>query len=378
MQSPDIRSRTLDTPSAEELGRIFRHLHRLTPCRMGKSARRVKVLHHARFRFGTTRPDEETAQEIFMSLAHGSAFDWRERIVAAWTLGRADLTPEQQQIARQRLGDLVRGKTREGRMVFDIPFGTLIFYSFVWFCGCIGAAVAQAALIGLISSLVSPIALQENPLWTALGNGLAFTAISTLAFTLLSPIFGIYRAAQQRNRTRSVRVESARALGRIGGVGGVSALLHASRNPLFFNEVGKRSLEAVLPCLTEADYGTLEADAVPTLCLLLDPRNIGYRNSEEAWQLLLLDALAKVGNAHALKPLEQYRQHQSNLLLTNYADRAALALSTIEARLVHETERVTLLRGSESPVDPKTLLRPSKYTASNEEEKQLLRPTQGD
>ena len=178
----------------------------------------------------------------------------------------------------------------------------------------------------------------------------------------------------------AIRLEAARSLGILKRTEGISALLRASQNTEFFWRVGREALIGTLPSLTFGEhYGALESDVVPNLCRLLKTTCEFRMSSDAEWKLVLLSSLERVGDARAIDLLTRLEQRNTDPLSRGLPvpEKIACVLKVIQERVARETEQSTLLRGSEAPVLPATLLRSYEGTPDTSPE-QLLRPSQSE
>ena len=334
-------SKYTESPAPLVPAHIAEHLKNITSRRKKTFSRTSLISDFVQNELATTRPDEKTFTALRDAIVDRINPNWREQTVAAWALGKADLTAEQQKEATELLAFLLdySGRTR-GQWRGD-NVGTGIAYAIGW-----------SVLSVLFMVVIGSVFAYYNPL---LIPGIMI-GVFALIITPLVPFITVGNLA---SITNTVRLEAARSLSSFKSAEGVPSLLRASQNTDFFWEVGIYALRATLPSLTfEEHYGNLGSDVVPNLCRLLnlslDLRTIQARE----WQLVLLDALEKVGDARALPQLTRLAQEgtstQGNPAVP---EKIAQVLKVLQARIARETEQATLLRGSEAPVLPDTLLR---------------------
>lgn len=364
-----------EDPTSEELGRVFRHLKELTPPRAKHAPRHAEFLRQVRFRFGASRPGEDAWLRLHDLLVHGTTKQWRERVLACWASGRATLTQSEKQVAARNLSVLVRGGVGGVNAPFEGAFVTGVLSTLVWFFGSV-----FLCMVAFFAGAIIGERAWHPPYSSFTARLVELLYLSSGGFLLnafFAPFYGVYSIVRNERHNREIREEAARALGRLGATEGVSALLSASQNRDFFVNVGREALIRTLPSLTHAHYGTLDTDAVPNLCRLFLADAPALTTEGIALEGLLLDALEKVGNAGAIKPLERFVDSPVTRALRN-TERAEAVLEVIRERILRETEKATLLRGSEAPVLPQTLLRPVVNRPEETGTVQLLRPTSRD
>ena len=341
--------------STEELSpqirkRITRHFRQRISFGNGVLSRTRVVLDFALNRAGTLRPDSRTFMALRDTLQDKRHRVWWEQVVAAWVLGWADLTQEQQKEATELLTFRLdsNGRTHALRMVENVLMGSV--YTVLW-CAFFSIALAVLLSLGLMFGSEPPLVF--------LLLLIPFNLIVLVAL-LATPGIPFITIACRIRATRQVRQEVAWALGSLKKAEGVSALLRASLNHRFFQDSTRRALTQTLPLLSyEEHYGTLSSDAVPNLCRLLKHSDRPDIVGGVDWQLLLLDALERVGDARAIDSItHQTVAHRETLLHRPIVcERAAQVLEVLKERAARETEQETLLRGSVAPVLPETLLR---------------------
>ncbi len=364
-------------PTPGELGRIFRHCRRLLRRRGREFDGRALTSRAALFRFGTGPLDEGTWNRLQTLLALGRPNEWRERVAAAWTVGRAPLTLEQQEAAVTELSGLVRGKRTSGGTCYEDPLWAGLGHTYLWFTGHFLAQMGMFFAVCLISLAGTLLGADFTLLIGALLAVSSLLSASLGYWAALAPVYGLVRGVKSGRRTEEMRVEAARALGRLGAAEGVSSLLALSQNRRLFHLVGREALKRTLPALTPAHEGTLDTDAVPNLCRLLMQDVPALTPEAIAWERTVLCALAAVGNARAVKPLEAFLASPQEQKFGQNTERAEAALAAIRKRIAQATDRATLLRGTAPPPLAHTLLRPSAFAAAPEETAQLLRPSAG-
>ena len=372
-----------DLPVLEKLHpaipeRITRYLRKLMPRRKKARLRASCLFDFVENKAGTTHPDTTTFAVLCDILRGQEPQHWREQVVAAWALGRAELDEEQQKEAAVATAHLLDygGKTRAQCYRDNTTLG--LAHAIVW------GACHLAFLI--FYSLISHFFFRGLPY--EIGLLLTVPSLMLQFSLLLTPAVLFVTIAVHGKTSNQVREEAAYSLGLLGRVEGVSALLRASQNLVFFSKVGREALARTLPSLKrEAHYGTLDSDVVPNLCRLLDKSYHFQMIAKSDWQITLLNALEKVGNARSLDTLSRLikrnapMQKRTSFSTTDpfdcsplVFDRAEQVQEVILERVARETESETLLRGSQAPVLPETLLRSYEGTIETPPE-QLLRAT---
>ena len=364
-----------EEPDSMIPARIIQHLRELAPRRKKTILKTPCLLDFVENKAGTTRPDAVTFAALCDILRGREPYHWREQVVAAWAIGRAELNEEQQKEAAVATAHLLDygGKTQGQWNGNAITLG--IAYAMGW--------ILLNVTLLILYSLIYLFFLRGLS-----GDiGLLLTApFFVFPFSLLlTPAVPFVTIAVQSNRSNQTREEAACSLGRAEGV---PALLRASQNWEFFWTLGRKALARTLPSLKkETHYGTLDSDVVPNLCRLLEKSSDIGGNAASGWQITLLDALEKVGNARSLDTLSRLikqvapSQKFVTILTPDSFDCYPIVLErmvqvreVIVERVARETEAETLLRGSQAPIVPETLLRSYEGTIETPPE-QLLRAT---
>jgi HEAT repeat protein len=195
--------------------------------------------------------------------------------------------------------------------------------------------------------------------------------LGMLSFPVLFPAFAILRS----NRDTEVRLAFLEALERLREPHSVGALATAAcHNYSQVSHAAERALLAVLPTLTDAHYGQLEADTIPNLCRILDGKRPCYPVSPEALTLAILNAFEKIGDGRAIPSV----RHIASASYPACQEAAERLLPILIERQERDKNSGVLLRASEAPVSaPEELLRPAAATTTSAPE-QLLRPSASD
>ena len=301
---------------------------------------------------------------------------YREQIVAIWIAGRADLsTLQTKEVAKEIALSLDYGGRTQGQW-YRASFGRGIGIAFIW---GIASTALDMGLIGLLDAYSREIEDAYDSLPAFLREGIGWTLAIPLSIVLIAPLLTpfipFWRMVRSAINLGQVREECARTLGFLGGTEGIPALLRVSQNSDVLAEVGRHSLLKTLPSLTfERHYGALESDVVPNLCRLLMPICVSDSATFDHFQKAVLEAIEQVGDRRAVKAVSRLhdlyaKERSPNLTMMQETGRV---LDVLQERERRETEQSTLLRGSEVPVQPETLLRSYEGTMDTPPE-QLLR-----
>ncbi|MCW3053982.1 MAG: hypothetical protein JWN14_3152 [Chthonomonadales bacterium] len=288
---------------------------------------------------------------------------WRECIVATWALGR--LTPE----------DPARGEVEKVLYWLVSPEG-----------GSITIADNRRMLNLWLKSVFTMACVVANLWIQADRNALPFdpflsgiAIISALIFSLPLTVFLLFNDIPwNMRRLNRIRARALLTLGRWREPRHLSLLLRE-----YVGKMGRVRLAAevalreVLPLLKTEDKGEHSADFVSNLCRALRRKErqfFDYTPREEALEILILEALGKVGDGHAIPTVQRIAVRGRTSRLQELAQSI---LPILQARSRQATDPNQLLRGADRPENPSTtLLRPA-YESSTPSE-QLLRPHNAD
>lgn len=349
---------------------ITEHLRYFT--NLGKRVRRrLKFLiTFAQRENGTSRLDDKTFALLQLNLKASNPRFWREAVLSAWVLGRADLTEEQSEKAVKDLSAVLddKGKLKTARR--GIPVIWAVVNASLW-------GVASALLLFFVDHYITA---GLCPGEDSCGSSLSLYALPAAIPLVLTPIVFIYVIVWQANHILKIKEQAVSALGSLGKPEGVPALLRSAQLTSFHWSLLKVALEQTLPSLTfEKHYRALGKEVVPDLCNLVRHSTHVMMPNMKSYQSLLLTALAEIGDSRAIQPLQEFERSltRSKPSSPEVMTQTERVLETLRERDAKETAQLTLLRGSTAPVSPETLLRSYEGTPETEPE-QLLRSSQKD
>jgi HEAT repeat protein len=227
---------------------------------------------------------------------------WRERVVAAWLLPKINMTMDQRAVAGRAMAAAIK------RHETISPF-----------LGCLGCAAGPAVLLTL---------------------PLAFVA-----------------AVVDDNRLHQVRAAAARAMAEMRDPKAAGPLARAirdyagGRSTTSSQRAEKAAAEAlprVLEKLAPEHYGQVGPSEIDDLCWVM-------RHAKEPLAIAILQALEKVGDGGAVRPVEQLARSARSEAMRSEAIRI---LPILQERYRKATEAQSLLRAAEPGSDQNTLLRP--------------------
>ncbi len=364
--------------SQTELGRIHQHLQKLKPKRRGvPRPLHLALRRQAMYRFGNSKMDSVTFDLLCDTVENASESLWREKSLAAWAMGRADLNEAQGKRAVEALSTLADFKSHGQLMRFGMSGGRALGRMIRFAVKSLGVLL----FCGILSWLGILLTGAEG---SPLGNLFHFLVVFcwiAAALTLVAAVIGVplilpASFITDADHALEMRGEATQALVRIGRVEAVPALLRTAKtNFLFFSRGGKAALKVCLPLLTEDHASRMDRDAVPNLCTLLheEAHRSSYHHDAE-WMFALCFALEKIGDGRALPVVEKLMLQNKIPALTQ---RLLYLKPLLEERARRQTAQSTLLRGSEAPLRLETLLRPVTSAAPTEPQ-QLLRPSSSD
>jgi hypothetical protein len=290
---------------------------------------------------------------------------WRERTVAAWALGRANLSPEQATAAANALRDVVEYRLAPESWLARKRVGR--------------------AFLRLLPVLIPLFLLAMHGLGIGLDSGLwqwiiMFIMILIGVPSLQTPILllmvpSIRFDERRSNRARAAALMTLERLCLPETIGTPAwAIFDKDRQ---VRKAAESALNAILPTLTPEHYGRLDAEAIPNLCRIIDKEAQVFRDTAgEELVYRTLEALGKVGDGSAVPYVQRLAQTGRTTRIQELATRI---LPTLEERQRQEQAREMLLRGASMPVAAgETLLRPVVDTFEQESGETLLRATYGE
>jgi HEAT repeat protein len=280
----------------------------------------------------------ETIRPLVGALADPSPKRWRERAVAAWTLGKARLGSQDTDTAVSALLEVLENGCRES----------------LWrrYRRALGRSLLTASCAGMAAFLLFALYLDDR-------FGYIPLAIAAPAL-LLRWFHSLLNDVWCRDR---VRAAAATALGHLRApesAGTLAAVLHDGDPDV--RHAAAQALHELLPTLTAGHFWLLGAQSIANLgrALSCPDGTLAFR---------VLEALEKVGTSHAIPFVERAARRGRT---ARFRDAASRVLSLLHERQSQENQRFTLLRPAEAP-DASLLLRPAR--ASGEcDTQQLLRP----
>jgi len=294
---------------------------------------------------------------------------WRERLLAAGTMGCLPLKREDKKAATQTLGEILANiqtssrRRMAGRLkrAFGAAYLTAFsLHALLW------VAATLWFSFGFDSGIAAFSELLLFPVMLLVG------AISSVfwAIPIYPVVLPFYVAADMRRQNR-IRAAAATALGRIGQPEGVSFVAQAlcDKSPLV-RKAAQEALPLLLPRLTSDHYGLLASDLTPNLCRALRQEARKREPASEEWTMALLQALEKVGDGQAVEPVQALTNAQYPERIRQEAERI---LPVLQARRRQESDPKILLRGAATPAsEPEELLRAA-VNSTEEKPEQLLR-----
>jgi hypothetical protein len=296
--------------------------------------------------------DGETRKPLVSALLTPDETRWRERAVAAWAVGQIPLNgPERLEMAGL-LGRIVTNRQLgpSDRLVMRAVLRTvlsgltaLLLYSLFdfshWGIGVLFPGMVNSGIDLFISIIMI----------------LFFVGILILSLTM--PFSSFFVDACCNN---SVRCHAARSLGRLKDPLSIGVLATAA---MFFSDsigyVSMRELRRILPLLTPEQYGQHDRETVPALCKLLIAHHV-----HPAIVPSIVEALGKIGDGRAVKPVEKIAKSAAGTPLGEAAERV---LPILRERQQRENDPLRLVRAASAPSDfTNHLLRPAQDSGSSE------------
>lgn len=295
-------------------------------------------------------PSRESVECLFTALADPAGRSRGERVVAAWALGQAPLSPEERDAAAHMLLEILESHTGP-------TFGQQF----------LRALVAGYGLIAL-GCLLHVLNLEHYwiPRHMILERMLIIYGAYGSPFVLSGA--GLFAGATQKDDDR-LRAMAAHALGSLGVAESVGALAGTlfTRSPRV-NEASASALHRLLPALTEAHYGLFGSDSMAKLGRALD-------HPDSLLVSKVLSALEKVGTRHAIPFAEKLARTSR---MTRQRDAAAHLAEVLRGRQQSELASDTLMRPVAATMTaPDQLLRASQGS-NDAAQQQILRARQSD
>lgn len=283
---------------------------------------------------------------------------WRERVLAAWTLGRVPLSPRQV----PRVTSALSGILSTGKQSADAATH-----------GCY-----RAWHIGLVPGFLSSLIIgffafiPDGDIALRLLNSSIVIAAMTLFNSALFGLICLPVAlpavlASDRHRMNWLRAECAAALGRHPTVDAIPPLAEAVQDiSPRVRQAAKRALQQTLPLLTAEYYGRVEPSTLSALCKMLS-------ETDEELVVTVLEALEKVGTGTVVSEVLRLTSGGATPRIRQTAQRV---LPVLLQRRRQENDARMLLRPSPSPaISAGTLLRPISCAATADPQV-LLRPAE--
>ena len=266
-----FRKRDKQKWTTDRSGEIESHLAAIAPNNPVRSIATVLLVNSTTY-VGSIEP-------LLDALVDSRRSRWRERIVAAWSLGRISLSEEANQNAARILAEVLRD---------TLPPDARRVWKGYW--RLVLVALAGAVLSGILVDSITP---EEAPDALAI-LFMGFGAMA-LCFFLAMPAHLLARSVASRDGSHNlVRLEATRTLGILVHPPSVGALARA----LFdhseaIREAAHQALLVTLAQITYDHLGELGSSTVPDLASALACR-------DENLVLKVLEALEKIGDARAL------------------------------------------------------------------------------
>jgi len=318
--------------------------------------------------FDTDEVDSRKFAQLLRLLQDPNPGCWKERILAAGTLGCASLKGERKQSAAQTLGEVL-GNT-------EITAGERVLSRLA---GSYGIAYLIAFSMMVVFSAY-PLFLEFDRhgsesvldfLGTILLTLLTITMGSGVLALLFYPFVSYAYAAVAVSRQNRIRAAAATALGRIGQPESVGVMARAwfDMRPTV-RKAAHEALPTLLLSLTPDHYGHLTSDLTPNLCRALRQEARKEEPTSEAHALALLQALERVGDGRAVEPVQALTNPPYPERIQREAEKALLIL---EARRQQENDSKSLLRGAATPETKSGELLRAAVNFAEEKPEQLLR-----
>jgi len=352
------------SPSEVPLVLPFDTERRLIP-RLLRKLRRGQFLRYRPDTLEEYAPLTPYAADYFLKMLRVTNIrEWRECVVSIWALGR--LTPEDP--ARAEAEKILCWLIGPNGGSIAVPTNRRLIH--LWLRSWFYISCFTVWQVFYLDRITDPLAVFLDVFVTVL-----IGLIPSLPVTALMVFSEIPWNIRRMNR---IRARALLTLGRWREPRHLSLLLRE-----YVEKKGRVRLAAevalreVLPLLETEDTGERAADFVPNLCRALRRKErqlLDYTAREEALEILILEALGKVGDGHASPTVRRIALRGRTPRLRELA---GSILPILQIRGRRATDPNQLLRGADRPENPSTtLLRPA-HEASTPSE-QLLRPHNAD
>lgn len=273
-------------------------------------------------------------QPLIQALIRPNRAHWRERQLATWVLGRANLNPEQRTFAAETLTQVL-----ERRLERDTS-------------DKVRRAVFRGIGLSFLLTLFIKSGDYSDPAEVILMQSLSF----------LVPLALLWQLVREESDSQRIRATAATSLGYLQdpiALDALTAALFETRSlrlssPRPLREAAAAALPSVLARLTPEHYGQIRMETMSNLCRALN-------HPDDTLVIAVLNALGVVGDTQALSFVEKLAKGGGRAGKDKRIQAAASeALTRIQARINARNARQELLRAS-SPQDtpPEMLLRPA-------------------
>ncbi len=272
-------------------------------------------------------------EPLFSALTNARSLRWRQRSVAAWCLGRAELEPIEREAAAGTLLRVLEGTTAE-------------------------TSSSRWGRAWLRYLCTVPVAM---PLDVQFNSGPVF-------MMLLLPIVLGVSVWHDTRANNTVGAMAAAALGRLRAPESVGALARAlrSRSPRI-REAAASALHEVLPALGQEHLGLYDRTEITHLAQAL-------QNPDNLLVFKVLEALEKVGTSAAIPHVEALL---GGARMARTKEMAVRTLDVLRERQKLEQQGKTLLRAVGAPSAPSEILVRPGQGAPDTASEVVLRVAQG-
>jgi hypothetical protein len=334
------------------------------------SLRKVRKLRHLSVeQLRNQGADERLYPMLCGLLSEASESAWREKILAAWSLSKAELSDKQRIQTAALLCDIIGKYGTAGSSNWLLRLWNAFVRIGKWAAPIIG--------LGIFASLWSQ-ATTDLDSFIGLPSPLVMILIGVAGLmSLLAPFVIPYSLMVDADHYHEVRAAAVRALRTIGGIGSLDlvAKMALESSPMTSGPA-RGTLAVLLPQLTPEHYGRMPAGFVADLCRILryEAAWLTYPHENHTLGFRVVEALEKIGDGHAAVIVEKLLKGSVTPKLREAMERV---LPTLQARRAQENAREMLLRGAETPIAaPQELLRPANQTLSQTDPAELVRPVE--